>query len=180
MPRSLIHAPPRRGFTIIELMVTVVILSVITAFAVPAMRDFIQRGQATAVTSELLTALSMARSEALRSVKRVSLCASSDGATCTNDGFANGFIVFIDQSTPRDVNAGDVIIQVFGKPAGDLVFDTEVLAVSYMPSGMRELQSEGAPSGTCFELIVSGNERSRSHVNISVSGAVRTGKGACT
>lgn len=173
---------PRKqhGFTIIELMVTVIILSIVTAFAIPSMRDFIRRGHATSLSNQLLTALSLARSESLRRGQRVSVCASSDGATCTNDGFDKGYIVFVDIGVARAVNApDDVIVQVFEKPAGSPVFDQEIQAVSYLPSGMREPESDGAPAGTCYEFIVGNLEQARGHVNVNVTGSVRIGKGNC-
>jgi type IV fimbrial biogenesis protein FimT len=168
----------QQGFTIIELMVTVVILSIVTAFAIPSMRDFIRRSNSTSLSNQLLTGLSLARSEALRSGRRVSICASDDGATCTNNGFDKGYIVFQDNGVPRTKDGTDVIVQVFEKPAGNPIFNQTISAVSFLESGMRE-SGTGVPVGNCYEFIIADLESARAHVHVNVTGSVRTGKGAC-
>lgn len=55
-----------KGFTLIELMVTVAILAILASIAAPQMQNQIAASRVTATTNELLAGLAQARSEAVR------------------------------------------------------------------------------------------------------------------
>jgi type IV fimbrial biogenesis protein FimT len=85
------------GFTLTELMITLAIVGVLLMVGVPSLKTFIQGNQLIASTNELISALHMARSEAIKLNSRVSICDSSDGKTCALTGdWSNGWIVFVD------------------------------------------------------------------------------------
>lgn len=92
-------APKRRahGFTLLELMVTVAVAGVIFTLGVPSFVDMVRNNRAATNVNELLTAFSIARSEAIRRGWNVTVCRSSDGATCGGD-WADGWIVFRDDA----------------------------------------------------------------------------------
>jgi len=94
------------GFTLIELMITLAIVAILLTVGVPSLKTFMQGNQLVAATNELVSALHVARSEAIKHNVRVSVCESSDGANCTATGnWENGWIVFIDGNgvTPGDL-----------------------------------------------------------------------------
>ena len=70
-----------RGFTLLELLVTISIVAILVAVAVPSMESSNKRGQVKAHQRHFLGALNYARSEAVSRNKLVSMCASNDGAT---------------------------------------------------------------------------------------------------
>lgn len=85
------------GFTLTELMITLAIVGVLLMVGVPSLKTFVQGNQLIASTNELLSALHIARSEAIKLNSRVSICDSSDGKTCALTGdWSNGWIVFVD------------------------------------------------------------------------------------
>jgi type IV fimbrial biogenesis protein FimT len=89
----------QRGFTMIELMVTVAVLAVLTAIALPNFRDFMRRNAVTSHTNEMLGDLLYARQTATTEMSIVSLCASASPAssspTCSGDGnYAQGWIIY--------------------------------------------------------------------------------------
>lgn len=59
-----------RGVTIVELMVTLAILAVLLAIAVPSMRDFIARKRLEGVAQELMTDLRLLKSQHQRNSQR--------------------------------------------------------------------------------------------------------------
>ena len=89
----------RNGFTLIELMVVLVVISVLITIGVPSFRTIMADNQATSAANELLYALQVARTEAVKQNVTVSLCPSSNQATCTGNGSWHvGWIIFVDNN----------------------------------------------------------------------------------
>jgi len=85
------------GFTLIELTITLAIVGILLMVGVPSLKTFLQGNQLIASTNELVSALHVARSEAIKINSRVSVCESSNGTSCSNTGsWRNGWIVFVD------------------------------------------------------------------------------------
>ena len=64
----------QRGFSLIELAIVVALLAILAAMAMPAFQGFIASNRLTAESNEMLAALNLARSEAVRIQRRVILC----------------------------------------------------------------------------------------------------------
>ena len=93
-----------RGFTLIELMVTLAVMAIVLGIAVPSFQKQIINNKSLTFSEEFAAALNYARSQAVKTTKRVSICASSDGATCTGS-WSEGFIVFQDDATSDTASA---------------------------------------------------------------------------
>jgi type IV fimbrial biogenesis protein FimT len=76
---------PAGGFTLVELLVTIVVLSILLGLAVPAFRSFLQNDQQWTQTSNLVVGLKIARSEAIKddASGAAQICSSRNGTTCT-------------------------------------------------------------------------------------------------
>jgi len=87
------------GFTLVELMVVLSIAAAVLVIGVPAFKNFRENGRLTNTANDMLSATIVARTEAIKQQKQVSLCPSSnptgDQPTCTADSTA-GWIVFVD------------------------------------------------------------------------------------
>jgi type IV fimbrial biogenesis protein FimT len=67
----------QRGFTLVEMILTVVIISILTAIAAPSFTDVIERQRSKNAAADIYVALTRARSEALRLNKNVTLSPNS-------------------------------------------------------------------------------------------------------
>jgi type IV fimbrial biogenesis protein FimT len=88
---------PHAGFTLVELLVTLAIAGVLLAVGVPAMTSFLADQAAAANADEFAEALRFARAEAIKRGGAVTMCASTDLATCS-DNWKSGWIVKADDS----------------------------------------------------------------------------------
>jgi len=71
-----------RGFTVIELLITLLLVSVLLLIGFPAMHDLVMNNRATASVNNIVSGLQFARNEAIKNSIRVKFCKSSDHKTC--------------------------------------------------------------------------------------------------
>lgn len=102
MPR-LGRRPIRRagvlGFTLIELLMAVVILAILSAAAIPSFRTFIAEQRIKTASFDLISMLTMARSEAIKRGANVTIAMSSSFFTVT----APDGTVLLKQEVPAGV-----------------------------------------------------------------------------
>jgi len=101
---------PSSGFTLLELLITVVLISILMAIAIPSMREFTQNDRLITNVNTLIGNLNYARSEAVKRSQQVSVCASNDAATCSGT-WSDGWIVYIDADADNSFTAGEEIIR---------------------------------------------------------------------
>jgi type IV fimbrial biogenesis protein FimT len=75
LPAPDLSLPARaRGVTLVELLITMVIAAILVAYGVPAMQSFITTNQLATSANDLVAALNLARSEAVRTASTVGVC----------------------------------------------------------------------------------------------------------
>lgn len=110
----------QRGFTIIEVMIAIALLSVLIVIGVPAFTSTINSNETVAKSNSFLSALKIARSEATKRRQNVIVCASNTQSNCTSSAnkWADGWIVFVDTDTSNTFSVGDSIITTLDMPDG--------------------------------------------------------------
>jgi type IV fimbrial biogenesis protein FimT len=91
-----------RGFTLIELMVTVAVAVILIAVGVPAFNSFVMNDRDITQINALVASFNYARSEAIKQhgSAGVKVCPSSDGATCNGtSAWSGGWIVWNEDPT---------------------------------------------------------------------------------
>ncbi len=102
------------GFTLYELLTTMLIVGVVLAIGVPNMQSFRQNGRMTATANDLHSSFHLARSEAARAKTNITICASANSMlpnpTCGGE-FEAGWVVFEDRNADITIDVGEPIIR---------------------------------------------------------------------
>lgn len=155
------------GFTLVELMVTIAVLAVLLGIAVPSFTNSTLGSKLRTQANDLAAAALLARSEAIKRNQAVTLCASSDGATCTGT-WASGWIVR---------TTGGTVIQAHGAAPSGFLISSSVTSLVFQPSG---ISATSATLTMCRATpSVGGQERV---VDISATGRAtvsKTSAGSC-
>lgn len=170
------------GFTLIELIITIVILAIAASFAIPSFQETVLNNRLTAQVNETSSLISYARSEASKLRDGVvTVCGSTDSATCSgNAAWETGWIVFrdIDGDRALETADGDQLLKVRGALSGgnslrivDLSSDSGNW-VQFASNGFPIPSATGNASGTFVICDDRGATRARA-VAVNVSGQTR-------
>jgi len=90
-----------KGFTLIELMTTLLVAAIVLSIGIPAFSDFIANNRMAAAINDITSTLHMARTEAVKRRANVTFCPSANwnsaAPVCDLAGdFADGWIAFVD------------------------------------------------------------------------------------
>lgn len=108
----------KNGFSLVEILVTMSIISILLVVAVPSFKSSKINNALQSEVTQVNSAFALARNEAYRRNNYVSICATTDGATCNSSDFKNGMIIF---SNPNKagLSGNDQIIKVYDKWSGN-------------------------------------------------------------
>lgn len=118
------------GFTLYELLITLLVIGVILTLGVPNFRDFTANSRMTSTANDLHSAFLLARTEAARTKANVTICASDASVlprSCAATSFDTGWIVFTDATSGTDdtpnlaVDGADVMLRSY--PSVDALID---------------------------------------------------------
>ncbi|GAB3343405.1 GspH/FimT family pseudopilin [Marilutibacter aestuarii] len=180
-------AGPARGFTLVELMITVVVMGVLLAIGVPSFRYVQNSARISAPANELVASVQLARAEAIRRNGRMALCSSSDGATCAAGGAWNGWIVFADADRNGAVTAGEEILRRHVVEAPVVVEASPALAdgvLTFRSDGFAR-DSAGDPVTAAIGVCVAATIPTDNVRNVTLGAGSRafiertSGNGAC-
>ncbi len=158
----------QNGFTLWELLITLLVAGILIGIGVPNVMEFQRNGLMTAAANQLLTGLIKARTEAVKRQAPVGLCLSANPTaaipTCSPNAVADattlGFVVWVDENDDFDANGAR---NLTSPTDGNGVVDANELVL------MREV----APGGTIRVSANCGN------VSFGQNGFTRTAAALC-
>ena len=129
-----------RGVTLLELLIVLMIAAVLATVAVPGLMDFSLNARRTADVNGFVTAVQLARSEALNRGRPVVLCKTLDGASCggSDIDFDRGWMVFVNEnedSPPRRGSGEPLLFAYRPEMAGSIKANRRLF--EFRPFGRR-------------------------------------------
>lgn len=158
--------PVQEGFSLMELMTAIAVLGILLAVAGPGLANFVEESRLSGSSRDFVVDFALARNEAVMRGQRVTVCTSTDGASCANESWNDGRLVFIDDGAMGTVDAGDLVLST--TPALDPsivttpIGATDAFFLSFTPGGRLAALGQ-------IQVCSSGHERRV--VNIHRSGA---------
>jgi type IV fimbrial biogenesis protein FimT len=108
------------GFTLINLAVTLAVGGVALGVGVPAFMEMVSVNKMAGFSNDLVGAIRLARSEAVKRTGDATICASNLTQTaCSTNNWVNGWIVFTDEDGSETIDTDDEIIKVWQVPETD-------------------------------------------------------------
>lgn len=165
------------GFTIIELMITLMLVAVLLTLGVPSFSNTIEQNKLSTKINDLISTLQYARSESVKTGKRITVCKSNTGTSCVAAaaGYESGWIVFEDDS-PSDgnIDAGEQLLKVHEALDSNVTLrgnPSFVNFISYLPSGGVTSTNPGH-----FVMCKDSNTAKSRAVFINTAGRTRVAK----
>lgn len=175
----------QRGFTLVELLVTLAMAAILAMLAAPAIGSFIVKSKMTNTANEFSSSILRARNEAVSRNICVTLCMSSGAAgsapacTTTGEDWQVGWIAFLNTACDNTISSPT--------SSTDLIFarvtsgsDISLVAKGSSPTKKMMFNSSGAPglgAANEFDLIyqsVGSDYTARYGVNICVDSLGRS------
>lgn len=158
------HVDRQGGFTLIELMVTIFVLSILLAIAVPSFRGVIHRSDVSSGSNALLADISYARTEAINRGTYASICPSADGSSCSSDGatFDKGWIVYTyapgsavpGKAYDSTKDTTNLLLRVAGTQGSVSIQSDNSDVLSFGPQGQTVPASSSSSASSTFDFMV--------------------------
>ena len=148
------------GFSLFELLIVITLITVVAGVSIPSYSHFIAVTRQQTVRSQLMHAISYARSEAMLREVPVSICGTEDFVNCSSS-WQRGLMVFAD----------DQIIYIFDYAIGDGVLHWRAaFNANFLRINPVSLMSD--EHGT-FWFCAGGGEKAAWAVMVSETGRAR-------
>ncbi len=166
----------QHGFTLIELMIAIGLTGLLLSMAVPALDIFVSNARQTGAINDFVSSIHQARSVAVTTNQRVTICPSSNGTNCEAVGWNNGWIVFADPDSDRNVDIDETVIAASGALDGLTLQSGEFATfLMYRPNGRVMNASLDGSSGAITVCDDRGAEHAKVMI-IDLSGRPRLSK----
>ena len=153
------------GFTLIELMIAVGLTGLLLSMAVPALDIFVSNARQTGAINDFVSTIHQARSTAVTTNTRVTICPSAGGTDCESVGWNAGWIMFSDPDSDRKVDTDETVLSASGAVDGLTIQSSEFgTFLMYRPNGRVMNASLNGSSGA-FTVC---DDRGASHAKVMI------------
>lgn len=148
---------PQSGFTLIEMMVTILIAAILMMVGIPSFTHFVINNRMTTEANSLVTMLQVARSEAVKRNSSVYI-----GSTSGDENWDQGYVMFLDNGN-NAYDTGDTVLRRQSALPSDLlkatIGSTNAPLVQYLPTGFTgNLSGSTMTFNLCHEANYAGRQ----------------------
>lgn len=154
----------QRGFTLIELMITLVVLAIFLSIAAPSFTRLMERSRVTSETNNFIGLFQIARAEAVRHNRQVGVR--------TQTGWRNDVEVYLDADNSGAFSAGDTVLREQQAIKNLVITSGGVNSITFLPDGTTSRLKAGSGDVT-FSLCSTVDDIDGRKVQILASGVVR-------
>ncbi len=175
----------KNGFTLIELLITIIIAGVLLTIGVPSYQEFVRKNQTITNANNLVTALNLARSEAIKRGVQVTLQRKSATSKVWDEGWdvytdLNGNGSFNDDADTNLCEANeDCLLRTYAALPTNFTLRTGshfANWIAYSASGASK--GSAGPGNDTFRLCANNADSAKSRaIIVSSSGRPRTETG---
>ncbi len=161
------------GFTVVELMTGIAVVAVAASVAVPSFNTVINNNRRVTAVNQMVSTMHAARSEAITRNSQVTICPSTDGASCSGGSWKDGWIFFPDLNGDRTVQADEPVLGASGEhPHMDIDSREFPNLIVFRPNGRVLTAAAGTVAGSITFCDPRGADHARA-VIVSSSGGSR-------
>jgi len=134
----------QKGVTLIELMITLAVAAVLTVVALPDLTAMIQNNRIASQANDLIGAMNLARSEAIKRGVQANVCAANTTQTACGNNWSNGWLVYVDQTSTGAITTlgslqnTDIILKARPQLRSGNTLRSTDLQISYLSSGFSD------------------------------------------
>lgn len=113
------------GFTLVELMITLVVVAILLGTVAPGMARLMERNRIQTAADDLFTGLMLTRSEALKRNQNVVICKSANGTGCATGGgtdWHDGWLVYADADGDSAADPNEILRVTSALRNGDTLY----------------------------------------------------------
>lgn len=99
------------GYSVMELMITLVVIGIILALAYPSLQRLIADNRLVSTTNSIVTGLNLARSEAITRRANIGVCPSQNGQDCNDDTWRDGWLIYEDTDLDGRKDNGEPVLR---------------------------------------------------------------------
>ena len=182
--RTAKHSTPRAprrtaGFTLVELMITILLAAILMGIGIPMMRDMVGNNRLSSQTNEIVAAVTLARSTAINLNQAVTFCrANTEAATTCSGSTADWAFWLVRNGAGNVVRRGALPSATLLRMTSTLNIDQIVFASDGLARTANVLVTGGPQITICSKHSTTNNKR---QITLGAGSRISTDKdsGAC-